>query len=99
MGLCSACWSRSRVPEEAALFERSHRPSNVWLVWVKLVGLGLPGEPVAALPARGLILASSASLCPSLEGSLASGTGLPFSHSVCFLWELERFNSEGLEAG
>lgn len=81
------------------MFERSHKPSNVWLVCVKLVGLGLPGEPVAAVPARGLILASSASLCPSLEGSFALGTGLSFSNSVCFLWEFERFNSEGLEAG
>lgn len=84
---------------EAALFERSYRPSHVWLVCVKLVGLGLPGEPVAALPARGLILAPSVSLCPSLEGSLALGVGLSFSNSVCFLWEFGEFNSEGLETG
>lgn len=83
---------------DAGASERPHRPAHGWLVCVKLVGLGLPGEPVAALPARGLILVPSVSLCPSLEGSLASGVGLCFSKSVCFLWELEEFNLEGLKA-
>ena len=79
--------------------KRLYSPAQGWLVCVKLVGLGLPGEPVAALPARGLILVPSVSLCPSLERSLASGVGLSFSNSVCFLWELEEVNLDGLQAG
>lgn len=59
---------------------RPHRPAHGWLVCVKLVGLGLPGEP-DALPR---ILVPSVSLCPSLEGSLASVTLLL---QLCvFLW-------------
>lgn len=96
--LCSGCWSLPRALE-AALSEWLHSPVHGWLVCVKLVGLGLPGEPVAALPARGLILVPSASLCPSLEGSSASGVGLSFSNSVRFLWELEGFNLDRFEAG
>ena len=102
MGLKAARpWSGGRIlpgAPEAGPSGRPHRPAHGWLVCVKLVGLGLPGEPVAALPARGLILVPSVSLCPSLEGSLASGVGLSFSNSVCFLWELEEFNLEGLKA-
>lgn len=94
---CSGGWILPGAPGAGAS-ERLHTPAHGWLVCVKLVGLGLPGEPVAALPARGLILVPSVSLCPSLEGSLASGVGLSFSNSVCFLWELEEFNLEGLKA-
>lgn len=59
-----------------------------WLVCVKLVGLGLPGEPVARCPARGLILVPSVSLCPSLERFFSLESDSP-SPTLCVLWELE----------
>lgn len=96
--LCSGCWNLPRVLR-VGWSEWLHIPVHGWLVCVKLVGLGLPGEPVAALPARGLILVPSVSLGLSLGGSSASGVGLSFPNSACVLWGLEGSDLEGLQAG
>lgn len=75
----SSDWSYLPRDVDDDLLERSNKPSHVWLVWVKLVGLGLPGEPVAALPARGLILAFSLSFWSSLGLPLACNNVISFS--------------------